>query len=272
MKIRLLIVPGLIAASIVVLIWFAYPAYSNPTAEGGLAEKLEKLKMEEEKLKTIEEKKKNSESLFSGISQSPDKKKTLFEFIPESIEEENIIDSLNYLISSEGISVLGISVSPPKETPADKEEPIETSSTKWNEATKGGSSPAAVPVAKSIIKDFEAKAMVVGDYQKIKNIADKINRMVRFNNPALVEIKPAVLEGASGEGGSQKTDPNVLQAEMTFSFSLLKKSSLPANPDNPIFLTDKFDMTPVDKIKEKRNIEKINLEIGQIGKPSPFLP
>ena len=96
--------------------------------------------------------------------------------------------------------------------------------------------------------------------------------MVRFNKPALIEIKPVNLEGGQEGGASQNVDPNILQLDMALQFSFLKKSSLPASADHPIFAENKFNMNLIDQIKEIRNIQKADLTVGPTEEPSPFLP
>jgi hypothetical protein len=275
MKTKLIVVPALIVISIILLIWFVYPAFDDSASGEGFLQKKEKLRIEQEKMKTIDQKIDNANRLSFEIRSNPEKQKTLFEFIPESVGEENIINDLNYLISTEGMAVLGISVAAPKEDPLEKEEVIKTPSSTMKEAMDGSnasSAPVVVPIAKPTIKDFEVKLSAIGDYQKVKNLAEKINRMIRFNKPALIEIKPVNLEGGPEGGASQRVDPNILQLDMTLQFSLLKKSTLPASADHPIFAENNFNMSLIDQIREIRNIQKADLTVGSTEEPSPFLP
>jgi hypothetical protein len=275
MKLKILITPALIVASIILMIWFVYPAYTNSSDGSGIKEKLGKLKVEEEKISQIDQKMENAKSLSADISKNQEKGIVLFNFISESIKEEEIISALDRLVSSSGLAVTTISVSSPKNEPNAVTETIQTPETTMNSAISGGSGSAGnvpVPIPKPTPRAFEARVTAIGDYLKVKELADRINRLKRYNEFVSIEIKPAELAISSGSGNSSVVNPNILQMDATIGFNFLKKSSAPANIDDPIFSVGSFDMSIIDKIQAEKNIEKVNIEVGQTGKNSPFIP
>jgi Tfp pilus assembly protein PilO len=108
MKLKLLLMPSIIALSIILLIWLVYPAYSNDT--DGLKERYNQLGLEKEKLSDIENKSLNIAKLSSDLSALSEDREFIEKFLPENIKEEEIIDNLNFLANSSGLSVLDISV------------------------------------------------------------------------------------------------------------------------------------------------------------------
>jgi len=264
MKIKLLLVPSLLTIIIILIIWFIYPNYTNGT--DGVKENYAKLKMEREKLDQLEKKIQNVNALAAEIERKSTEKDTLFNYMPESLKEEEIIDNLNFLASASSLVVSNISVSLPKKTVEDT--PITSAGTGIVALNPSGSAadselPIAAPVPKP--KELEVKFSVVGNYAAIKDLVAKIYRFKRYNDVFTAEIKRATTSEGSASGDS-------LQANLVLNFEFYPKSKEITDVDNAIFSKGNFDMAVIDKIRELTNVDVLKMQIDASGKENPFLP
>lgn len=257
MKIKLLLAPSLVVATIILLIWVVYPAYTSPIDNSGLSEKYYQLKSEQEKLSTIDLKISNSKSLVSQISSKRESSDFLMGYIPSENKEEEIIDTLNYLSQSNGLFVLNISVSQIKDsvtglanTPVD---------------SLDASGQAVPKVVKVFPTNIETRLSVSGDYAQIKEFIVKVNSLPRLN-----KVVSATLAPITGSDSEQKS--SILKLDMVLNFLALKLASNPVNADDPVFLSGSFDMKSIEDIQQTRQGGSLKLDVGQIGVTNPFLP
>jgi hypothetical protein len=266
MKIKLLLAPLLIVTTIFLLIWVVYPAWSNGT--NGVREQRETLRIEREKLSNLEGKDRNVETLYVDMKNNLDKYDIVKKFIPENVNEEEIIDNLNYLASAQQTSVAALVVEQPAAPVAGMSE---------IEASEGNVQPmdpvlgvqpvdAALQVQKVTPRDFQVNYSVVGSYENVKALFDKIQRLDRFSK--VISLTVGKLKTDGGQGG----DSNVLKADAVLQFSFLKKEKTLSNVNDPIFLQSKFDFRSIAKLQEARNVGGLKLELGEMGKTNPYTP
>lgn len=268
MKIKLLLAPSLVVATLVLLIWFVYPAYTNPPIadpsiptggimsgkNDGVKERYEALQAEEKKLSTVDERMSHAKSLSADIAANNDKKEALYAFIPDSSKEEELIDMINYIAGKEGLSVINISVIPAKEDAV------------LSGAAAAASSPDPQAVSPVTAKDVEVDLVVMGGYEQIKNVVGRIYLLKRFNKLTNLSIVPA-----ANVDGNQ--DGNTLQMNITLLFDMLKKSSSLVSAENPVFTNAKFNMAVINNIQTVKEGEILKLESGPLGTvANPFLP
>jgi len=253
--------PLFILLSIVLLIWFVYPAYTNGV--DGLKEELSRKKVEQDKLDKLMAKKANIEALAADMENNSEKKDVIFKYLPEKNKEEEIIDNLNYLASKEELSIMNLSVG----------QPIISTATALPEGSgldeNGDPLPvdaSGVPIPQAPVKpkalDFQAEFSVVGRYEKMKSLVDKIYKFERFNNFSSLEIKKADETG----------DSDLLKADMVISFNLYSPVKNTTNIEQIDFSRAKFDLSVADKIKSMKSTSILDLVIDQTGKPNPFMP
>ncbi len=272
MKIKLLLAPSLVVVTIILLIWFVYPAYTNPSAapaspsvsgstvaggaNDGAKELYGALQEERGRLSQADERIAHAKSLFTNIAANGDKKEALYAFIPDSYNEEELIDMLNYLAGKADLSVINISVTPAKEDLS----PVEAGA-----ATAAASTPSQT-MASMTAKDVEVNFVVMGGYDQVKNVIGKIYLLKRFNKLTNVSIIPV-----TNADGNQ--DGNILQVNLTLYFNMLKRPAGTVSAENPVFANVNFDMTPIGNIQASKDGEILKLESGPLGTvPNPFLP
>jgi hypothetical protein len=259
MKVKILLMPLTLVIAVALLIWYVYPAFSN--GSDGVLDKYGQLKKENAQLTDLGERTSNADSLAAQLANNPDNKATLMEFIPNQIKEEQIMDNLNYLASSEGLAVLGISISQPDNTAA-----IASSDGAAAPVSLDGSAaPATSDAAAVTATDFSVEYSVLGTYGQVRNLLGKLNGFGRYNGVSSLDIeKPTTQQNASPATDS-------LQADLTLDFNYLKPTTL-SSDTNQVFLSNKLGTSIIEQIKNSQNVPVLHLNIGQSGKTNPFIP
>lgn len=272
MKIKLLLAPSLVVITIILLIWFVYPAYTNPynpsssptpgsvitgTSGGndGVKEYYAALQEEKRKLSQVDERIAHAKSLSANINANSEKKEALYSFIPDSYKEEELIDMLNYLAGKADLSVINISVTPAKDDTAVSETGMQTAGTTAQTAVDTSTK----------LKDVEVSFVVMGGYDQVKNVIGKIYGLKRFNKLMGLSVIPV-----TNADGNQ--DGNILQVNMTLFFNMLKRPAANVSAENPVFANVNFDMTSIGNIQASKDGEILKLEAGSTGVTNPFLP
>lgn len=262
MNVKILIKPLIIVVSLVLFIWLVYPAYSN--GSDGLKEKMENLKNEQEKLEKIKDKGQKAEMLYSQISSLASEKDILYKFIPDNMQEEKIVDNLNYLATNEGLLVYEITVNQPKKESLDQFALVQF--TDENLAGSLGTDVSAISLPK--MQDLEVEMKVAGSYEKIRNFLANVGKMERCNDFKIMNI------GKNQPGGNQLVDPSFLTVDMNINFAILKAVKIAdvSGANDPIFSTPQLDSSIIPSIKGKRTASNFEIIVDQKGKANPFTP
>jgi hypothetical protein len=264
MKIKILIVPFMICLIIVLMIWVIYPAFTNPASKDGLLEKMTTSKTEKERLDKMNNKSQNSDSLYSVLSSGSAKKDVIMKYVPEKAKEEEIIDNLNYIATSEGLAVIDLSVSVGKNSPVVPVDPAINKAMAAPQLDASGNPIIIIPKPSASV--LTIKYSVIGSYDKIKNVFEKIYKLERFNKANSIEISKPSSKDEKVEVGDS------LQVDAEFSFSYLKKISSIQDLENPVFLSSQYDMSIADKIQSEKNVSIPGLPSEASGRGNPFLP
>ncbi|MDR3559522.1 MAG: hypothetical protein P4L62_01530 [Candidatus Pacebacteria bacterium] len=252
MKVKILLMPLTIVIAIALLIWYVYPAFSN--GSDGMLDKYGQLKKENAQLTDLEGKSSNVDGLASQLDSNPGDKTTMMEFIPDQIEEEQVVDNLNYLASSNGLAVLNISISQPTI-------PTATTPDSSGDAAAPADSSESAPVA----TDFSVKYSVFGTYDQVKGLLGKLNSFGRYNDVSSLDIE----KQTSQQDSSAATDS--LKADLVLNFNYFKPVAL-SSDTSQVFLSSKLDTSVIDQIKSSQNVPVLHLSVGQMGKSNPFIP
>lgn len=238
MKLKILLAPSLLALIIILIIWLVMPRYFEDRL------KREEFKNETARLNAINEKIEKVNNLMVNLGTNTENQNILFSFLPEKQQEEEIINDLNNIASTEAVSIKNLSL-------------IKSPSTSLIISSEG----AEAEESEAAIKNFDVDFTVIGTYDKIKNIINKLYKSRRFNKVASLEITKNETEAAG----------NNLQVKFILTFSYLKKANVISIGSN-IFSQDSFNMSVISKIN---NWKTINVaKIGNIsgGRENPFLP
>lgn len=252
MKVKILMMPLFVVATVAILIWFVYPAYTNGV--DGLKEKNAILKTEQEKLANLIEKKANAETLSNQLS-SLEGKEVLYDFLPKSFAEEEIVDNMNF--NAIGSSLLMYSI-------AIKEVKKDNLAVVVNDDPDAGDSLAEAD-SQSLPKNEELGVMVAltGGYEQIKNFILAQEKNPRYNEFSAISItrSQSTTEGA----------PDALAANVAVNFQALKDTKLSVSTaGNSVFQKNVLDNSIISKIQERRNAPKLELNVDQKGKANPF--
>lgn len=253
MNVKILLTPLIIVIAIIFAIWFVYPAYSNGV--DGVKEKYAQLKSEESKFSGLESKSQNAEKLFSEISSLGADKDILYQFIPEAAKEEEVLDNINYLASASGVSISKFSISQPS-----------ANNQLMEDTNPDGSSSAP---SFSLPKNIKASINLAGNYENIKSFLNKVDKFERYENFSKLQISQNLENSA--DGAAVLSDVLNVSADVDFNF--LEKTNLSeSNANDPVFSSDKLDLSAITEIKNKKTTEVLKLDAGQRGKANPFMP
>lgn len=233
--------PFLLVLIAVAAIWWVYPSYKEmKTKEAGLANATARLA-------DIKEKNAKAEKLLNIWNNSAEQKNIIEKYVPEQKQEEDVIGSLNALVSETGLALYDLSISA-----AEKKNMVSV-----QEDTAGMEIDAVdlTPTA----ENFTVVLGVAGDYGKIKTLLGKIGALKRFNSVSLLNIN------SSGE------QAGTLQAKIALDFNYMRKSLSAIQPDNKIFLTGVFDIAIADEIMKKLSTDVKATVIGSAGRENPFV-
>jgi len=246
MRLKILLAPILMIVIIVAVIWFVVPAYQ------GMSQKRSELKESTAKLEDLQNKSKTADKLVGDLQAKSSEQATVLTYLPASTLEEQIIDNLNYIASAEGVSIYNLSVKTisPQEIAA-----------------------AGIVAANKSTKDqsltlTEVSYGMVGSYDKIKNVLQKVFMLKRYNGVKSISIKSVSSPGAE----NKETPSDNLQADVKLAFDYLEGKESLDNLDSPLFTTGTFDMKAVDDINQLTSVEVIKITPPATGRANPFLP
>ena len=211
MKLKILLVPFFLVLAVGLVVWLVMPSYYDDNL------KRQDLKNETDRLETATKKTEKVDKLMKDLSANADKQTTLFSFLPEKQQDEEIINDLNNIASSEGVSIANLSLAKSIGAPSVEN----TTEVKSNISAT----------------NFNMDFTIVGAYDKIKNVMDKLARLKRFNKVSALAITKTTTKNEKGE----EVAGNNLQAKLTLSFSYLKKADA-ATINDTIFSQEGFDM------------------------------
>ena len=277
MKIKLLVVPSLIALIVVLSIWLVYPAYSNGST--GVRDNYNKLKSEQVKLDSLRGKSGNVSKFTSQLDALSSNKDVLYNFVPESMNESEIVDNLNKMAVDSGLLVYGITINQPKLNATTSVAPETLGTTSLSDTSGNIDSPVAS--ALPTVKSFETDMSVSGNYLQIKDFLNKANSFARYSDIATLSLKTQLLTSATGNSSevappsvaSGGAVPSTLMAAITMDFDMLQKATLSnGNVDDPVFSGENLDTQIISKIKDRYNVLALPLSVGQKGNSDIFTP
>lgn len=246
MKVKILIIPLLIVAIIAFSIWVLAPSYFT------MKEEKSKLDEASQKVDDIKNKLATASQLSQELNARGEEQKIVAEYLPEKKEEEQVVNYFNDQVLRQGMAILGFSVIPEIIQPAAPTMdasgmPIEIDTT---------------PVVQYVDVDFT----VAGTYEKLKDFLGKLNNIKRFNRISMISIS----KGPAGE--SENSSPDNLRMEATTEFGYLEKIKTVSNINNKALLSEKFDLSIIDYLKNGKNTETTELNLDTAGKINPFMP
>ncbi|HLN18968.1 MAG TPA: hypothetical protein VK255_02240 [Patescibacteria group bacterium] len=267
MKVKILFPPLIIVICIALMVWFVYPAYTNGV--DGWKERREQLNTQKNNLIDAQQKADNMSKMIAQLESNKIDKDTIFTYIPDQLKEEEIMDNLNFIATNEGLSVIKLSISP--------ESVMRQENTNVNSMGNLAVDSSGVSVGQTAAddlaikgKNYDVEFSVIGSYDKIKNVLDKVYKLKRYNNIKELKISENKPQVSGKEEAAAPADN--LEADMTLTFSYLKKYSKAVNMNNATFSQTSFDMKVAQAIRDKKSVDVLKMNIDQVGRPNPFIP
>ena len=241
----MLLFPAALAISIILFVWFIGPEFSV------IKDKTSELNSEEKSLQEIMDTKQNLNSLEANLIGNADREGIVLDYLPSVRKEEEIINTLDYLATSSGISLLNLAVTCAKTANV---------SSVSIAASQAGNSEEALK-AKMAAKKIEAKLNLVGSYEGIKSFLGQVYKVEKANNICFASI-------------SRQPESDSLLTEVNIDFSYLPQIRLSADDGlaDPVFSQKEFNFAVVDDLMNLISGKIPEIEVGSAGKANPFLP
>lgn len=266
MKVKILLIPLFLLIAVLVLIWVVAPQFSI------VKERYIELSQKKADVEKTQEKIATANSLKEELERSQENKEVVENFLPGQMEVEEIIDNLNYIAATEGVSIATLSLDQPEKSlivPG-------TVGTGTSAAALGGSvgstedgSPRVVTPIEKVV-EFNANYGVIGEYTNVKNVISKLYRLKRFNRISKLNIEKINPQNV-GEGENQVSNSS-LKVEMEIAFTYLAKESRLTDIDNQVFSRGSFSLDVLPQIDQRKTLEVLETIVPQSGKANPFLP
>ncbi|MDX9855392.1 MAG: hypothetical protein WCZ08_03825 [Parcubacteria group bacterium] len=273
MKIKFILMPAAIVASIIIMIWHVWPAWFDKSLDNSVASLNEDIKAQEEEIAKIKNKKNNIEKLSQTLRSDISNKDLVFSYYPFIKKDEDIVNKINHIAFGSGVFVTGINVEYGKiDSKKDDSEKILAIPADKSDSAKGTDIEKAILSAGKTEKTpgfLTASIGVYGDYPQIKNFLHSLYLTEFLNNIRLFDIHRSN-SGAAGDSSAGK-----LEAEITVSFGYLSKME-EKNPDviinNPLFSSSSFNLGALNEKRELMSEKYPNSEMGEIGTVDLFVP
>ncbi len=259
MKLKILLTPILIIAIAIFIIWGIFPNVMTVLSERSGQEDIQK------KVADMQSKSVMAGKLAQELTVSADQKNMLDEYLPDSKKEEEIVNNLNSIANNAGVSIYNLSL--------DQAENGKTNVPAVSEMQNSDLSASQNQSGKPV--DYNVDYGIIGSYDKIKAVIDKLSHLRRFNSIDSLKIAEASASSGqpsdSAQGNASAAPQDYLQADISLSFDYLPDSGV-ANLSNSIFSSGNFDMSIVDNIKNNTDANAAQVTAGTAGKANPFLP
>lgn len=266
MRVKILIFPLALAATIAIVIAYVWPEIGKvKETKKGLAES-------QAAFQNIKEKRSNVESLERALEQNKDKEAFVLSYLPVQNQEEEIINKLNQLAADSGVFLSMLSPEKEQAKPAAPENTNEELSSK--DALFSSSKEGTITVAGQqgpVLRATKIEVKVLGSYAAVKTFLEQVYKMEMFNNITSFSVAKEAEKGSQAEGEKlQNTD--TLSAGAKIGFGYMSGTRLTGNYSAPVFSRSSFDFTPYDKLIQLVTKKIPALDVGSQGRANPFLP
>lgn len=191
------------------------------------------------------------ESLGQELEKNIEDQRTVSEYLPAVRGDEFLVNYLDSIALTEGISLSNIEIEKKEVNSA-----IETSlqaGNLLNESPK--------PIFETAKFDFFA------NYEKIVTLLRKFDNLKRFNKVSDLKITKIYPEDNKGDASL-----NFLQIKLSLDFNHLKKITSQSEIGEKLFAKDNFDQATLAKIKNKAINGANNPNNTTSGRSNPFIP
>jgi Tfp pilus assembly protein PilO len=257
MRIKIFAVPLLILAGLVFVIGFLVPSVSK------LRSKVSTLKASEIRAQDVDGKVQRIDALKVELDAQAEQQNVLLTYLPDSRQEDGIINYLNRISSSSGVLLSNVSIEKEVEKNTGSEVTLEdllAQAENSETSAIGGGPLVETPAAKAIKVGFK----VVGNYDQVKSFLGQLAQVKRQDTIMTLKISKAA--------GADSATSGILSVEANVNFNYLPKITSIIGLDSSILQTDGFDNSIIKKIQEEKTTVVEALSVGSTGKNNPFTP
>lgn len=266
MQIKLLIVPSLVIFSLIVAIGLIKPDYDT------MVQKKAVLEQKQSEAMNIEQTQSNIQSLAQSWSGNAEKDAFVKRYYPETLDQERIVDAMNYLASQSGVILIGFQLEQVVEDIV--QEPV-VEAVPLTTLQEGDASSAAMMASARAAyelprpKAYIARVTARGTYENLRAFIDRASHMDRISEINKFSIyKKEQQEGEASQDEEVSVDE--LEAGIEARFSYLPKQQGFNALYVPIFQKASFDLSPADEAQAWAANVVPALNAGSGGKPNPF--
>jgi len=247
--IKILIVPFFLLLSLVLAVF-----YIKPTLDDILAKKTE-ISAEEKKLAVVDAVSANIVQFNQMIDQEKSGEDFLFQYLPLTMNQEQLIDAFGFLASTKGLYVSDMKINPvAKGTDVEEEVLVPSVSAE------------GIPIVPKTVytpKEISFTGTVSGSYENIKtffSLINHINRYQKMNSFSLEKKKNVPGKEASTED---------LEGIFSVTYGFMPHKSLSSPLEEELFTEGKFSLSEMNTLK-KLITEVPAIQNVSSGKPNPF--
>lgn len=266
MRLKILIVPFFIISILVLSVGYIKPDLDT------LKEKKTQIAAKEAELAQSETLRNNIQALNAALDTQPETENFLYRYLPSALNQEQVIDTFNFLAVQAGLAITGMELIRSTET-ARAPEPIldPTAST----LVAGGDTfqgqqglPLAAPPV--LLQTFTLRGSVAGSYENIKAFFERLTRIERFQSVRLFVIDAERRVPSASEGESAGDISGMLRGTFETSYGYLPSQPVASALGIPAFTRSTFDLNGVSRLVETLNTPIPTLEKSPTGKANPF--
>lgn len=268
MQLKLFIVPSLVIFSLIIAIGFIKPDYDT------MVQKKSALEQKQSEAMNIEQTQSNIQSLAQSWSGGMEKDAFVKRYYPETLDQERVVDAMNYLASQSGVILIGFQLEQVVEDIV--QEPI-VETVPLTSLQEGETSSAAMMASARAAyelprpKAYIARVTARGTYENLRAFIDRASHMDRISEINKFSIyKKEQEQGVSEEEKAAAEQSGDLEAGIEARFSYLPKQQGFNALYVPIFQKASFDFSPADEAQAWAANIVPTLNAGSGGKPNPF--
>ncbi len=259
MRLKILILPTFIIIELILAISYIKPNIDEITT------KQSEISLQKDALSRVDSVAANITAVGQALESRSDTVAFIERYYPKTLDEERVVDMLNYLAQKSGLIVTALNIT--------KNEQVITVMESVA-VPEDGSELELVPEAPpEPPESYEVEVSVFGAYQNIKDFFRLVYQSDRLHTTKEFSITYQEDEqaGAETEGASPEPAESVfLTGSMTADFQYIKEKQVANALNIPLFQSSEFDFKAADSLITFVTTPLPPLETGGTGKINPF--
>ncbi|MBP7060375.1 MAG: hypothetical protein KBA91_00155 [Candidatus Moranbacteria bacterium] len=255
MRLKILVVPFSIIFSLILVIGFIQPDITT------LQEKRVSLDTKTTQAQSMTTLLSNIDALAIALDNQQSSEKVVGIFLPQTLDQERAIDTLNFLASQSGVVVSDMNMQELQIIDANSVA-IEAQPPILN---PDGTVAPPVPNFRPKVKSYTASISVAGSYENIKDFFNRVGHMNRYH-----KIRQLNIEVPSSD--VPDAVPGQLKAILETQFDYFPGQKIDSALNIPVFASNQFASDKLNMLLKWINISVPSLSKPDTGRQNPFQP